>query len=98
MRWRTRVGTRATRPRAARREGVWRTDFSRFAHQALRPEPQQRDEQAVDHDVFVDGAEPVGRHRLDQADDEPGIERAEDAAEAAERYDDECDQPKGFAD
>src|SRR5581483_706267 len=43
---------------------------SQGPQQALRPDPEHRDEEPVDHDVLVDGADQVSRERLHEPDDE----------------------------
>jgi hypothetical protein len=65
---------------------------------ALRPEPEETQEQRIHHDVLVDGADPVGRHRLDHADQKPRDQRARHAAETAERHRDEGDDAQRLAD
>jgi hypothetical protein len=71
---------------------------SRLAHQSLRPQPQREHEQRIDCDVLVGRADRIGRDRLDDADQQPGGERAGNAAEAAQRDGYESDDRQRLAD
>src|SRR3979409_1435392 len=71
---------------------------SGLAHQALRPEPEETQEQRIHHDVLVNSADPVGRHRLDHPDQQARDQRTRHAAEPAERYRDEGDNTERLAD
>ena len=60
----------------ARAAGCGAMPLISLAHQALRPEPQDQHEQHIDDDVLVDRADQIGRQRFDDADQQPGDQRA----------------------
>src|SRR3981081_1373702 len=72
--------------------------LSRFAHQALRPEPEETQEQRIHHDVLVDSADPIRRYRLDDTDQQARYQRSRHTAETAERYRDKGDDAERLAD
>src|ERR1700694_580049 len=71
---------------------------SHLAHQALRPEPEEAEEQGIHDHVLVDSADQIGRQGLDDTDRKSGHERAGHTAETTQRHRDEGYDPQRFAD
>src|ERR1700738_3139028 len=67
------------------------------ATETLRAEPDDEQVEQEDDRVLVGGVEEVAAQRLHQTDQDPGDERARDAAESAQRDDGEGDGPEEAA-